>query len=68
MDSRCSRHLSGEKELFQEVTLKDYGSVTFRDNSNAKVISYRSIRQVNSTQVEKVLLIQRLKHNLLSIS
>ena len=50
------------------MTKKDYGSVTFRDNSKVRSVGICSINFVGSTQVEQVLLVEGLKHNLLSIS
>ena len=60
--------MSGEEQFFSDVTRKDYGSVTFRDNSKVRVVGIGSVDFVGSTQVEKVLLVESLKHNLLSIS
>ena len=60
--------MSGEEQLFNDVTKKDYGSVTFGDNSKARVVDIGSIGLVGTTQVEQVLLVDGLKHNLLSIS
>ena len=50
------------------MTKKDYSSVTLRDNSKARVVSIDSVSFVGTTQVEQVLLVDGLKHNLLSIS
>ena len=50
------------------MTKKDYGSVTFRDNSKVRVVGIGSINFVGTTQVEQVLLVDGLKHNFLSIS
>ena len=60
--------MSGEEQLFNIVIKKDYGSVTFGDNSKTRVVGIGSIDFVGSTQVEQVLLVKGLKHNLLSIS
>ena len=60
--------MSGEEQLFNIVTKKDYGSVTFRDNSKARAVGISSISFVGITQVEQVLLIDGLKYNLLSIN
>ena len=60
--------MSGEEQLFNDVTKNDYGSVTFRDNSKARVVGICFIDFAGSTYVEQVLLIDGLKHNLLSIS
>ena len=50
------------------MTKKDFGSVTFGDNSKARAMGISSISFVGTTQVEQVLLVDRLKHNLLTIS
>lgn len=50
------------------MTKKDLGSVTFRDNSKPRAVVVGSISFAGSTQVEQVLLVEGLKHNLLSIS
>ena len=68
LDSGCSRHMSGEEQLFNNVIKQDLGSVTFGDNSKARVIGIGSIDFVGTTQVEQVLLVDGLKHNLLSTS
>ena len=60
--------MSGEEQFFNIVTKKDYGSVTFRDNSKVRAVGISSIDLANTTQVEQVLLINKLKYNLLSIS
>ena len=68
LDSGCSRHMSGEEQLFYNVTKQDLGSVTFGDNSKARAVGIGSVDFAGTTQVEQVLLIDGLKHNLLSIS
>ena len=60
--------MSGEEQLFNNVTKQDLGSVTFGDNSKVRAICIGSIDFAGITQVEQVLLIDELKHNLLSIS
>ena len=50
------------------MTKKDYGSVTFRDNSKIRDVGIGSVGFAGITQVEQVLLVDGLKHNLLSIS
>ena len=60
--------MSGEEQLFNNVTKKDLGAVTFDDNSRARAVGIGSVDFTGTTQVEKVLLVDGLKHNLLSIS
>ena len=50
------------------MTKKDFGLVTFGDNSKVRVIGIGSIDFTGSTQVEQVLLVEGLKYNLLSIN
>ena len=60
--------MSGEEQLFNNVTKQDLGLVTFGDNSRARAVGIGSIGFTGTTQVEQVLLVDGLKHNLLSIS
>ena len=60
--------MSGEEQLFNNVTKQDLGSVTFGDNFKARVVGISSVGFIGTTQVEQVLLVDGLKHNLLSIS
>uniref|UniRef100_A0A2N9FU68 CCHC-type domain-containing protein n=1 Tax=Fagus sylvatica TaxID=28930 RepID=A0A2N9FU68_FAGSY len=38
LDSGCSRHMTGDKNKFTSLTLKDGGNVKFGDNSKGKII------------------------------
>ena len=60
--------MSGEEQLFNNVNKQDLGSVTFGDNSKVRTVGIGSVGFVGITQVEQILLIDGLKHNLLSIS
>ena len=60
--------MSGEEQLFNNVTKQDLSSVTFGDNSRARAVGISSVGFAGTTQVEQILLIDGLKHNLLSIS
>ena len=50
------------------MTKQDLGSVTFGDNSKARAVGIGSVDFIGTKQVEQVLLVDGLKHNLLSIS
>ena len=50
------------------MIMKDYGSITLGENSKVRAMSIGSIDFTGTTQVEQVLLVDGLKHNLLSIS
>ena len=68
LDSGCSRHMTGDKNKFTSLTLKDGGNVKFGDNSKGKIIGIGNIGKTHSLVIEYVLLVDGLKHNLLSIS
>ena len=58
--------MTGDRKAFKSLTTKDGGNVTFGDNSKGKVIGIGNIGE--SPTIEDVLLVDGLKHNLLSIS
>ena len=68
MDSGCSRHMTGDKTKFTTLAPKDGGFVTFGDNSKGKIIGIGSISKPSNVVIDNVLLVDGLKHNLLSIS
>ena len=68
MDNGCSGHMTDEKNLFLDFTPKDGGSVMFGDNAKGKVVGRGIVKQPHSTTIRNVLLVDGLKHNLLSIS
>jgi hypothetical protein len=57
-----------DKNKFTSLTLKDGGNVKFGDNSKGKIIGIGNIGKTHSLVIEDVLLVDGLKHNLLSIS
>jgi hypothetical protein len=60
--------MTGDKNKFTSLTLKDGGNVKFGDNSKGKIISIGNIGKTHSLVIEDVLLVDGLKHNLLSIN
>jgi hypothetical protein len=60
--------MTGDKNKFTSLTLKDGGNVKFGDNSKGKIIGIGNIGKIHSLVIEDVLLVDGLKHNLLSIS
>jgi hypothetical protein len=60
--------MTGDKNKFTYLTLKDGGNVKFGDNSKGKIIGIGNIGKTHSLVIEDVLLVDGLKHNLLSIS
>src|ERR1044072_5403183 len=68
LDSGFSRHMTGEKHLFQELELKAGGVVGFRGNQKGKIIGFGTIGYGKSSSIKNVLLVEGLMHNSLSIS
>nr|CAN81294.1 hypothetical protein VITISV_003263 [Vitis vinifera] len=68
LDSGCSRHMTGDESKFAFLTKRNGGYVTFGDNSKGRIIGQDSIGNGTSSLIESVLLVDGLKHNLLSIS
>ena len=68
MDSGCSRHMTGDESKFAFLTRRKGGYVAFGDNGKGRIIGHGSIGNNSSSLIENVLLVDGLKHNLLSIS
>ena len=67
-DNDYSRHMMDDIDQFFILESKDGGSITFRDNRKGRIIGIGKIKITSSTFIENVLLVDKLKHNLLSIS
>ena len=59
--------MTGDIDQFFILESKDEGYITFGDNRKGRIISIDNIKITPSTFVENVLLVDKLKHNLLSI-
>ena len=57
-----------DESKFTFLTKKNWGYVTFGDNAKRKIIGQGNIGNDISSLIENVLLVDGLKHNLLSIS
>src|ERR1044072_9035240 len=68
LDSGCSRHMTGERHMFQEMELKDGGVVGFGGNQKGKIIGSGTIGYGKTSSIKNVLLVEGLIPNLLSIS
>ena len=68
LDSRCSRHMTSDKSLFQEFDRKRSENITFGGNSKGVIQGIGIIGNNPKTQIKHVLFVEGLKHNLLSIS
>ena len=58
----------GDASKFSLLTLKKHGYATYRDNNKEKILGIGKVGKTPSTSIENVLLVDGLKHNLLSIS
>ena len=60
--------MMGNKDKFISLTIINGGKITFGDNAKGKVISKGKIGRLPNYFIDDVLLVEGLKHNLLSIS
>ena len=59
--------MTRDESKFAFLTKRKGGYVTFRDNSKGRIIGQDNIGNGTSSLIESVLLVDGLKHNLLSI-
>src|SRR4051812_46956524 len=70
MDSGCTNHMTGDKELFIDDNLSHSSQkyITFGDNNKGKVIGLGKVAISKVKHIHKVMLVQSLGYNLMSIS
>src|ERR1041385_8267433 len=70
MDSGCTNHMTGDKELFTEEKLSQSSQkyITFGDNNKGKVLGLDKVAISKDKHIDKVMLVQSLGYNLMSIS
>jgi hypothetical protein len=70
LDSGCTNHMTREKEMFTSFKKNDCQSdiITFGDNSEENVLGYSKIAITTDHSISRVLLVDSLDYNLLSIS
>jgi hypothetical protein len=69
MDSDCSRHMTGDKKWFYNLTpLSHKEYVTFRDDKKGKMLGTDIIKVNNHFTLKGIALVEKLRYNLLSIS
>jgi hypothetical protein len=70
LDSGCTNHMTGEKEMFSSFEENNCPSDTimFGDNSEGRVLGYGKITITTDHSISKVLLVDSLDYNLLSVS
>jgi hypothetical protein len=69
VDNCCSKHMKGDKDRFLTVIKERDGLVSFENDDSAKIIG-KGIARIgnNNTKEENVLLVEDMKHNILSVS
>ena len=67
LDSGCSRHMTGNKSLLNNIKKVAAGGVTFGDSSKGRIIGIGDIRN-DQVKISNVQLVTGLKYNLLSIN
>src|ERR1041385_7546860 len=70
MDSGCTNHITGHTELFIEdkLTQSSQRYITFGDNNKVKVLGLGKVAILKDKHIHKVMLVQSLRYNLMSIS
>jgi hypothetical protein len=70
LDSGCTNHMTRDKEMFTSFEENDCSSdiIMFGDNSEERVLRYGKIAITTDHSISKVLLVDSLDYNLLSIS
>jgi hypothetical protein len=69
LDSGCTNYMIGEKRMFTsfEKNNTTSDSITFGDNSQGKVLDHGKIAITTEYSISKVLLVESLYYNLLSV-
>ncbi|XP_034225455.1 uncharacterized protein LOC117635214 [Prunus dulcis] len=68
-DSGCSRHMTGEKSYFSEISTEGVsGMVTFGDGRKSKILGKGRIMAIGTPNLDNVLLVENLQANLISVS
>jgi hypothetical protein len=70
LDSGCTNHMTGERRMFTSLEKNDYKNdcIMFGDNSQGQVLDFGKIAITTEHSISKVLLIESLDYNLLSVS
>ncbi|KAI3808308.1 hypothetical protein L1987_24257 [Smallanthus sonchifolius] len=67
VDSGCSRHMTGNVKLLEDVIKIDGGYVAFAGNKGGYIIGQGTLKN-DKVKFEKVNYVEQLEHNLLSVS
>lgn len=67
LNNGCSQQMTGEKYMFQTLSIKEGGTVRFGGNKKGKIIGMRTIGNY-FISINNVWFVDGLRHNLLSVS
>jgi len=65
---RKTLHMTGDKSKFAKLELKEESFLTYGDNNKGRILGSGVISNEDSFNIHNVLLVEGLKHNLISIS
>ena len=70
MDSGCTKHMTGDRSLLMDSTLRPSIKIhiTFADTSKSKVLGLGRVAISKDQHMDKVMLAESLGYNLMSIS
>ena len=70
LDSGCTNHMTGEKDMFTsfQPSHDQSGNIVFGDNGKGEVLGLGKIAISNDNSISNVLLVNSLRYNLLSVS
>jgi hypothetical protein len=69
VDSGCSKHMTGDRDKFLTLRKERNGPVSFGNDNSTKIIGEGTVRIGNKNKkAQNVLLVEDMKHNLLSVS
>lgn len=66
LDSCCSRHMSGDKAIFENLEDTQVGSVTFGDGSKARVLGKETMVASGLPKLDDALYVENLQAHLVS--
>ena len=68
VDSGCSKHMIGRKQIFDSLDERKEGSVTFGNDQSTRIVGRDIVCLNKDIMAENVLLVENMEHNLLSVS
>ena len=70
MDSGCTNHMTGDRSLMMDSTLRpsDKSHITFADTGKSKVLGLGRVAISRDQHMDKVMLVESLGFNLMSVS